>query len=128
KKLIRPITVSRQSQISFRELYKLDIDKLIYNGRKEPSISRQVEEAKTEVLQLKQKNTTRVLSNIGRFAPVKRQYFLAQVVDELINSGHDICLLFIGDYNSNEGKQIADQIQGLNNPYIHLLGARRNVS
>jgi len=127
KKWIQPITISGQSQKSFRNYYQIQVDKLIYNGRKAPAPEMD-ESVRQEILSHKPNHSTRVLLHVGRFAGVKRQYFLAQAVDQLIREGHDISLLFIGDFDSPEGQDIRRQIQGLMNPHIHLLGPRSRIT
>lgn len=126
-KWIQPITISRQSQLSFRKYYGIDFDRLIFNGRKAPSTESD-DRVMQEILKLRRSESTRILLHVGRFAPVKRQLLLAQVADELIRDGHHISLVFIGDSNSAEGEEIRAAILQLNNPTIHLLDTRENIA
>lgn len=123
---IQPITISEQSQKSFRKLYQLNNDVLIQNGRKlqegNPS-----DDVYHEVQSYKLSPDTLVLLNVGRFVALKRQFLLANIVDELVADGHDLSLLFIGDYNNDEGKGIKENIKHLSNNRIHLLGPKNNV-
>lgn len=127
KKFIRPITISKQSQQSFRKLYSLKNDTLIFNGRQVQKPTALLNEVIDAINASKNSESTKVLLHIGRFVEVKRQLLLAQVVDELIKEGHELALFFLGDAETGEGKAIVDAIRHLNNPSIHILGAKKNI-
>lgn len=127
KKLVYPITISNQSQESFRKLYQLKVDSLIYNGREMSVPSDHFDEVKREIDAFKATDETKILLHIGRFTSVKRQVFLAKVVDRLIKEKYNLSLVFVGDYQTEEGIEIANKIRALNNPSIHFLGLKNNV-
>ncbi len=125
--LIQPITISEESQQSFRKLYKHRYDILIYNGRKLTPPSFLYQQVAEEINKYKINNSTKVLANVGRIVEIKNQYFLAQIVNDLIQEGKNIVLIIIGDFSTNEGKLIKSKIESLNNRHIHLIGQKRNV-
>lgn len=126
-KWLAPITISEESQQSFRNYYNVVNDNLVYNGRKFESTTPALEIVRDEFKSYRKHSDTKVLVNIGRFVPLKNQYFLAKIVEDLNKEGFNICLLIIGDYSSVLSDSIKQQILSLGSTNVHLLGVKRNI-
>ena len=115
------VTISEESQRSFEAFYHLP-STLIYNGR--PPYAGPADDAAAQELQgLKHNKAARTIVNIARIAEAKNQLALAQAVDALNSRGRALELFLIGAVLD---RGIAEAIERLQSPYIHLLGTRRN--
>lgn len=122
KKLVTPITISPDSHNSFSKFYGLEATQ-IPNGRNIPSsidISPVIVE---EYAKFRQNNNTKVILQLARISPQKRQDIMARVADRLIKEGYNIEVLMIGDKHD---RQIIENVESLKNPHIHMLGSRHN--
>ena len=122
RKLVTPITISLDSQRSFKEFYSMDAP-LINNGRDIPvdlKVSKEVEE---EFEQYRRTPDTRVIVQLAHVGQQKRQDVMARVADRLTKEGYDFTVLMIGEIIE---KHVADSITAIGNPNIHLLGGKHN--
>lgn len=121
-KYVHPVTISEESQRSFKEFYGLS-SSLIYNGRPPYDFSTDVSTVKGELENLRINKKSKLIVNIARIQPQKNQLLLAKAVDTLNKQGFDIELVIIG---SKTDEDIVSQIEALKSPFIHLLGVRSN--
>lgn len=119
KNLMVPITISNESDKSFKELYKKEA-KLIYNGvpKYEKSIDVDLNAFKTT-------NKTKVFVNVASIQPLKNQLAMARVFNCLVNEGRDIVLLIIGR-TTELYKECADELKKEISNNVHLLGEISN--
>lgn len=111
------ITISQHSKQTFEEVYK-SRSTLIFNGSPDFSIKEKI-----DISQFKKTDKTQIFINVARIMPVKRQLMIAQIFNQLINEGNDICILFIGD---EKDKNISQQLHKLANDRIIILGQKSN--
>ena len=118
-KLMVPITISNESDNSFRDLYKTKA-KLIYNGvpKYEKNINVNIENYKSN-------NNTKVFVNVASVQPLKNQLTLAKVFNRLVFENENIVLLIIGR-TTDAYKECAEELKKKLSPNIHLLGEINN--
>jgi len=119
---VHPITISEESQRSFREFYRLP-STLIYNGRPAYGENSDLSIVKKELLGLRTNPKAKVVVNVARISKVKNQIALANAIDNLNRNGYAIELAIIGEMGD---KEIVNEINSLQSPHIHLLGTRTN--
>lgn len=119
---IHPITISEESQHSFKEFYHLP-STLIYNGRPAYEDVNDISIVMKEFSELKTNPNAKLIVNVARIAKVKNQIALAKAIDSLNHNGHAIELAIVGDVGDEE---IIHEISSLQSPYVHLLGVRNN--
>lgn len=118
-----PVTISAESQQSFRDFYGIENAAIIPNGRNIPDNILVSDEVLSEVNTFKKGKTTRVLVCLARFEPVKRQDLLARVTNRLSKEGFDFILLYIGRM-SNE--LVVSRTKQDKPDCAYLLGEREN--
>lgn len=120
--LITAVSISPQSEKSFRDFYKRPAY-LIENGRNvSPALTISSHVIK-EVDSYKQTINTKVIVCLAHISPVKRQPVLARVINRLNNEGNDIVLLLIG---RKSDQSMVSEIENLRSSCIHMLGERHN--
>ena len=123
KKLIKAITISKESQRSFAQFYNLE-SFLINNGRNVPNKINVSHKVEKEFEKYKFDSQTRVLINLARIDVVKRQTMLAKIVSRLNNEGYtNFSVLLIG---STKYLNLVDQIKSFNCHNVFILGERKN--
>jgi glycosyltransferase involved in cell wall biosynthesis len=122
KKWVIPITISETSENSFRKRYGFSAT-LITNGRNIPLDLAVPTKVNDEIKKYKKDNNTRILINLARFQPVKRQPLLAHVASRLSKEGYNFTLLFIGNTKTED---MVSEVEVLNCPDIYILGEKRN--
>lgn len=119
---VTPVTISAESQRSFREFYGRDAP-MIANGRDVPwpvAVMPQVEE---EVRAWRRTPQTRLIVCLARINAVKRQTLLARVARRLAAEGRDIAVLLIG---TTKDTALVSEIRATAGPELHILGERHN--
>ena len=110
-------TISAKSAASFSDFYGDNVKQtLIYNGRL------------LDVIPSKEKLIPRIngrynIVSIGHISKMKNHMLLCSAVNELTKKGVPIELYMFGRF-VDDG--IVQEIKGLNNPHIHMLGERSN--
>lgn len=121
--LIKQITISKDNNASYQQIYHKDSDSLIYNGREKPKTIN-LEEVQKEVDSYKLNQDTIVVTHVARFHPLKNQKLLINSFNKLIQENNNIILLIIGDgYDFGEGKYL----QEISNKQIYFLGLKQNI-
>lgn len=127
RKKVYPITISHESSASFKDLYNVTSDTIIYNGRAEvlPSVlfNRVKEEYENEY---KITPNTKILLNVGSIHPQKNQIYLSKAVKQLIDEGKDIVLLIIGGKRS-DATDVFEELTRLSEERVKMLGVKSNV-
>lgn len=121
-KRVHPVTISEESQRSFKEFYHLP-STLIYNGRPPYNFNTDISAVQQELENIKTNKHAKIIVNIARIQPQKNQLSLAKAVDNLNKQGYAVELAIIG---SKADKQIVNDIEALHSPYVHLLDVRTN--
>lgn len=122
--IIRPITISRECQLSYSRYYKLNNAPCIDNGRSIVRPSDNIETVKIEVSSYKATNSTPVFVHVARCHPSKNQDLLIDSFNELNKAGYDFVLLIIGNgYDSQGGQKLKEKACG----NIYFLGEKNNV-
>lgn len=121
RKWLIPVTISHESQDSFRKLYNCN-SLLIYNGVPRPVID---DKCGNIVQQYRLTSSTRVFLHPGRICDAKNQVVLCRVFERLIDEGYDVVLLMAG---SNQDDAIMQSLQPyFRNERIKYLGEVENV-
>lgn len=115
---IKAITISPDSQLSFKKLYNSK-SKLIYNGVPKPLIS-----TPNILSQYKINKATKVFLHAGRISKPKNQFVLCKVFRRLIDEGHDIVLVIAGGC---QDMSIYKSISTYFSERIHYIGEKSNV-
>lgn len=121
-KLVTPITISEESRRSFVEYYGINAP-VIFNGRSIPKFLHAPVEIVNEVNSYKRNKNTRILVNLARLNPVKRQPLLAKVACRLYNEGYDFSVLYIGNIRD---KHVYEDMQQYSSPNQYILGEKKN--
>jgi len=118
-KWLHPITISKESERSFYELYKCK-SSVIYNG-----ISPVEFIPNRNILNpYKITQETRVFIHLGRITTQKNQVVLSKVFERLIKEGYDVKLIIIGKI---QDEQIFQTIKVFISDRIQYLGERSNA-
>ena len=122
--LIRPVTISRECQLSFEKLYKLPEVPNINNGCPEVLPSPLFSKTKKEVAKYKTNTTEPVFVHVARFHPLKNQELLVDAFNKLAAVQNRFTLLIIGNgFDTPKGLEL--QRKACRN--IHFLGLKPNV-
>lgn len=121
-KRVHPVTISEESKRSFKDFYQLS-STLIYNGRPEYVFNTDISIVQQELEKIRTNKNAKIIVNVARIDPAKNQLALAKAIDNLNKQGHAIELAIIG---SKADKQIVNDIETLNSPFVHLLDVRTN--
>lgn len=116
-KWVLPITISEESRDSFSRYYGMDAH-MIYNGRNIPENIKGV-----DLSEYKATPQTRVIINLARIMPVKRQDLIARVCRRLELEGYDFAMLMIG---RKAHKSVVVGVQAANCSRVYMLGERGN--
>lgn len=119
---IHPITISPESCRSFEEYYKVKAP-MIPNGRDIPKLSSNFEKVSSEISKYKKTVGSRVIVNLARIMPVKRQNLIARICKKLSQEGYDFCMLMIG---RKENQEMVTEIESLECPNVYMLGEIKN--
>ena len=104
-KLVLPVTISKESQRTFCELYKLP-SVLIYNG-----VPDYVRNTNVNISMYKKDSNTKILVQVASIAPVKNQVKVAKVVNKLSNEGWNLCIIFLGRItNESYGQELSKEL------------------
>lgn len=122
RKLVTPVTISEESRKSFLEYYGTDAP-MIFNGRNIPDPLSISDEVRREFDTYRKTPRTKVLVNLARIDPVKRQDMLARVARRLAKEGYDFTLLLIGGVRN---RQMMEAISTCACPDVRVLGEKRN--
>lgn len=119
---IIPITISKTSQRSFKDLYSCN-SYLIPNGIPKPVINFE-KRNKSELSKLKRKSNTKLFVHPGRISEAKNQIVLCRAFTNLVNKGYPIKLLIAG---ASEDKSIYNHLEKYFGESIIYLGERDDV-
>ncbi len=117
-----PVTISPESDRSFRHYYKLE-PQLINNGRNIPNDIIVSSEVKNEIESYKVHPQTRCIVQLARLEPQKNIPMMSRVAKRLEQKGYCFVILNIG---MSKNKTIVDQIKTIGSESQHLLGERKN--
>ena len=121
---VLPITISYQSEYSFKQFYGFPSYKTIFNGRnvKEVDVPTDI---KNNINKYRWSSKTVVLLYLARFTEQKRPYLHAKICNDLYNEGFDLVLLMFGENSSNE--DVVNQIRKLDSKCVHIMGVTSDV-
>jgi len=129
KKLILPVTISSESDRSFREAYKKTVPTLILNGRVYPDKTILFEKAERFINSIKLTSDTKIFVTIGRLETQKNQLMLVNSFNRLLTKYQDSKLIIIGgERNSETSKRIKKQLKEKAGNNIILLGELENAT
>lgn len=118
---VTPVTISKQSSLSFQKLYNLKNDVLVYNGRSKMQTSDERDIVKAFVQSVKEHEDDAIFVHIARCHPVKNQEMLFRTFSNLHQTGRHMQLIVIGD-GFDDMKTQWENGQG-----IHFIGRKNNV-
>ena len=124
RKKVMPITISKDSERTFKEAYPGVVSKVITNGTRMLLPSTQFNDVKNFIDSSKRNCDTKVFIHIGRLTAQKNHIMLISAFQRLINQGANALLLMIGgERNTLESEEIAAKVKaGCNNSIIWLGG------
>lgn len=119
---IIPITISQQTLYSFEKYYGYSCP-MIFNGRDVDAKIVISDSIKNEIKKYKHSPNTRIIVNLARIFPVKRQQILAKVSKKLQDEGFDFSVLVIGlKYDHH----MIEEIEKVNCTCFFMLGEKHN--
>ncbi len=123
--IVRPITISIDSDLSYRSFYKTGNPILINNGRRKPIKSNNYDLVKQEISDLKRNQNDLVFIHLSRYNEYQKNHsLLIKVFNRLLIEENNLILLIIGrNYDSKEAKKLKD----LANDRIYFLGGKENI-
>lgn len=116
------VTISEESQRSFQHFYGLNAP-MIFNGRNVPSDLNPSAAVLDEIASLKIYPDSRIIVNLARIMPVKRQDLIARVCKRLEKEDYRFIMLMIGRKADIE---IVDKVDFTICSSVHMLGERTN--
>lgn len=124
KNIIRPVTISKECNLSFIEYYSLDNPVCIENGCSPVVPSNFFSTIQLEVESYKTYSNTPVFVHVARCHPVKNQQLLIDAFNNLNKEGVDFLLLIIGNgFWGDQNKVLVESACDK----IHFLGEKKNV-
>lgn len=123
-KLVNPITISNDSDLSFEKYYQTE-RKLIFNGTRVISKTTSFDLVKNEVEGLKLNSKTKVIVNIARVSKQKNQKSLINIFARLKSEHENVILLIIGRLTDKEYLKEINQYLPEN---VFILGSRENAT
>lgn len=124
KNKVTPVTITENSDESFRKLYGLDNSILIPNGRKTVEKTSEFRIVHAQIESMKWNSESLVFIHLGRCRTVKNQELLVDSFNELLNNGYNVILLILGEeYDSNLGMEL----QKKSRKGIYFLGPKKNI-
>lgn len=123
--IITPITISKECNDSYRELYGLNNSYMIQNGRSRVPYSSRIKDVRAEIEGLRSSDGGgKVFIHVARYNPLKNQQLLVEAFNKLHIDGMNFSLLVIGDgFDSEDAKKL----NNLACSSIHFLGPKNNV-
>lgn len=94
---IRPIAISAECAISFQQFYGLGNISIIPNAVPYPTKSLAFESVKEEVQRYRLDEKSIIFTHLARFSNPKNQNMLVEVFNDLLDQGHPVKLLIIGN-------------------------------
>lgn len=122
KNWVQAVTISPESADSFKKFYGIEAP-MIYNGRNIDADITISPEVAGIFQQVRITDNTKVIVNVAHIDRVKRQDILARAITDLNKEGYDVSLVLVGRIGDDA---VAEQIKRLDNPRIHIMGARTN--
>jgi glycosyltransferase involved in cell wall biosynthesis len=116
---VNPVAISDESLRSFRDYYGIDAA-MIYNGRN-VAVTEPSPEVLAEVNKFRRSERTKILVNIARVMPIKRQPMIARVCKRLESEGYDFAMLFIG---REEVMSVSQEVKAVACNSCHILGEK----
>ena len=123
-KLVYPITISNDSDLSFESYYKTE-RKLIFNGTRSISKTKSFNSVMKEVNSLKINTKTKVFVNIARVSKQKNQKSLINIFERLKLESENVILLIVGRLTDKEYLKVIKQNLPEN---VFLMGSRKNAT
>jgi len=123
--LIIPLTISNESQNSYREYYNLNNSEVIYNGCSKPIKTDNFNEIKKQINSLKFNSDDLVFIHLSRFAENQKQHsVLINAFNRIRSNFNNVILLIIGQgYETKE----AEFLKEIAKEGIFFLGEKNNV-
>lgn len=117
--LVNPITISGDSDRSFRELYKCDAN-IIYNGVAGYSKNEEI-----DISKFKKDIDTKIFVNVASVQESKNQVAMAKVFNRLVSEGENVALLFVGRI-TDAHTEYANKLKELLSENVHYIGESCN--
>ena len=117
--LAYPITISNDSNRSFREVYKCS-GNIIYNG-----VATYNKKEDIDLRKYKRTQNTKVFVNIASIQRLKNQVAMANVFNCLVSEGEDVVLLLVGRI-TDANKEYANELKTVLSENVHFLGENSN--
>lgn len=120
---VRPVTISIETEKSYRSFFSLDNSRMIINGCPQVMPSADYEEVVKEINEIR-RNGEPVFIHVARFNKLKNQQLLVNAFNALCDEKIPFKLIVIGrDFDSPEAKPLVDSAC----QNIHFLGEKNNV-
>ncbi len=118
-----PVTISKDSSISYRQAYGNNENVEITNGRPVVEKSKDHKEVIKSFQGYRITDETKVIVNIARITAQKNQLLLIKVFNRLVKEGENIVLLILGRV---EDKGIFNEINKIKNDRVYILNSKSN--
>lgn len=109
-KKARPVTISKESDNSFKKVYPQVGSTMIYNGTRMPKKSSQFESVESFIKEAKKNSETKVFVHIGRVTPQKNHTMLVAAFQKLLDTDANALLIMIGGERDTPASQTIVQL------------------
>ena len=124
KRHIQPVTISRDTKLSYEEFYGLNNSVLIVNGRDNLKKSLAFIDVSNEIEKYKNNSEDVVCVHIARYDEAKNQEMLFEAFKTLIKQKNHLILMVLGaGFENGEGAKLKEKYKN----YIYFLGPVQNV-
>jgi len=123
-KLVFPVTISHDSDLSFEKCYNAE-RKLIFNGTRLISKTTSFDIVKNEVNGYKINDKTKIFVNIARVSEQKNQEMLINIFNRLQSESENVILLIVGRLTDKNYLKKINQILPSN---VFILNSRNNAT
>lgn len=128
-KLFIPVAISPSVLKTIQKIYGTKLNKIIYNGSVELSVTKSVESVHDFVKSLKKDEETLVFVYIGRIAKEKNILLLIQAFNQLLNDSKNVCLCIIGnDVTINQSYLLECKNENRYPERVQFVGRRDNIA
>jgi glycosyltransferase involved in cell wall biosynthesis len=129
--LITPVTISKESDRTFKEIYPGISSVMIYNGTRRAKPSSEFDSRKKFIEEARLDNDTKIFIHIGRLEPQKNHLMLLSAFKKLFEGGANALLIMIGgERGEKQSSEIASAVKEAcaGNKNIKWLGSRAHAT
>ena len=128
-KIFVPVAISKSVSETVKKIYGDHLDKVIYNGSSELTISSQSELVTRYINSLKRDEKTLVFISVGRISKEKNTLLLVKAFNKLLDYDQNVCLCIVG-YDGSPSQSYLLECKNENKypDMIRFVGRKENIA